>query len=197
MLWDYACVETVISINLLPAEFRKEKATGSFLRNKLFLNGLTATFLILTFFLHLQYRWVQDEYKRLKEQWSGLEKDSVRMAQLKTQIEQGVKDESDFLHNYVSSPFSTTAILNAVNALLPSSIWLLELKVTRLGKDNTFLLKGISLPGKQGMSIQDIEKYLSDLKEKFPTRTEIVLTTSRQVKDNRELTLFTAVFKWL
>jgi len=187
----------VILINLLPAELRKESAArASLLQNKWLLNGLAVGFLLSTFFLHLQYQVVRVEHKRLLEEWAVLEKDSSRVTQLKTQIEQGAKSERDFLQNYVNSPFSTTMILSSVSQLLPLSVWLLELKVTRLGTENTFLLKGISLPGKQGTSIQDIEKYLSELKDKFPPRTEIVLTTSRQVKEDRELTLFTAVFKW-
>lgn len=187
----------MISINLLPPEYRKAKGSHySVLRNKRLLNGIGAGFLILTFIFYLQYQWESASFQELRTQWTTLEREVQRVTQLKTKIEQGAKGESDFLQRYVGSSFPTTTILSSINVLLPPSIWLIELKVTRRAHENTLLLKGLSLPSQRGVSIQDIERYLSGLKEKFPTRAEIILTTSRQLKENRELTLFTAVFKW-
>lgn len=187
----------MILINLLPPEYRKERGSkSSFLRNKRALNGIGAGFLILTFIFYVQYQLESVQFHKLRTQWATLEKEVQRVTQLKAKIEQGVKGENDFLESYIATSFPTTVILSTVNVLLPPSIWLLELKVTRRTHENTLLLKGLSFPGRQGVSIQDIEKYLSGLKEKFPTRVDLILTTSRQLKENKELTLFTAVFKW-
>ncbi len=187
----------MILINLLPLEYRKKGGSQhSVLRNKRLLNGIGAGFLILTFIFYVQYQWELLRFRELQTQWATLKEEVQRVTQLKTKIELGAKGESDFLQSYVASSFPTTAILSSVNVLLPPSIWLIELKVTRRAHENTLLLKGLSLPSQRGTSIPDIEKYLSGLKEKFPTRAEVILTTSRQLKENRELTLFTAVFKW-
>jgi len=132
----------------------------------------------------------------LKNQWASLAQNAQRVIQLKNEIDSGVREEKDFLERYVISSLKTTALLSAISTLLPDSTWLLELKVARQPDENTFLLKGLSLPSPRTSSIQDIEKYLRDLKEEFPPETELILTTSRQIKENRELTLFTAVFKW-
>ena len=123
-------------------------------------------------------------------------KHSETIASLKSKIEEGSKKEKEFLEHHITSPFPTTSILTAVSELLPDSIWLVELKVSREAKENTFLLKGLSLPSPHYSSIQDIEKYLREIKERFPPATQLILTTSRQVKENQELTLFTAIFKW-
>lgn len=153
-------------------------------------------FAALTVFFYVQYQLGLGTLRELKNRWAFLQKDVQRVTQLQREMEEGVKGEGQFLDRYVTSSFPVTTILSAASEFLPASIWLVELKVSRQPKENTLLLKGFSVPFEHRSSIQDIEKYLHDIKEKFPPKTELILTTSRQTKENRELTLFTAVFKW-
>ena len=112
-------------------------------------------------------------------------------------MESGSKAERQFLENYVISPFPNTLILSALSELLPDPLWLVELKIVRQPKSNLLLIKGVSQSMREESSVQTIEEYLRALKEKFPANTDLVLTTSRQREGTTELTLFTAVFKWV
>ena len=56
-------------------------------------------------------------------------------------------------------------------------------------------IKGLSLPSKEKSSIEAIEIYLHQLKEKIPD-ANLSLTTTRQTIEGTELTQFTANFAW-
>ena len=187
----------MIRINLLPPELRKTK--GFFLAlilKKKVLIGAGSLFVGLTLIFYIQYQLSLRTFKSLQSHWVFLQKDIQRVSDLQSSLESGSKKEKEFLERYVTSPLPLTAISNAVNQFLPDSVWLIEIKVDRKPQENNLLLKGFSVPSSHSSSIQDIEKYLRDLKAVFPPQAELILTTSRQTKDNAELTLFTAVFKW-
>ncbi len=187
----------MILVNLLPPEFRKQTTRlGGTWPSQSLLKILGAGFLALTLFFYVQYLFEIREFKKLNKEWMGLQEEVRRVDQIKTDMESGSKGERTFLERYIASSFRTTAILSSVSQLIPDSIWLVEVKILRQPKENTLLLKGVSVPSREKSSVQAIEKYLKDLKEKFPSGAELVLTTSRQQKDRSELTLFTAVFKW-
>ena len=187
----------MITINLLPTELRSKGAPSPlFIHRKKILIGCGAAFVVLTLAFYLQYQLGLQALKNLQSRWLSLQKDVKRISELQLHIESGSKKEKEFLERYVTSPFPVTSILNAVNKFLPDSVWLIELKIARQPQESTLLLKGLSLPSSRRLGIQDIEQYLREMKAIFPPRTEVVLTTSRQVKENRELTLFTAIFKW-
>ena len=187
----------MILVNLLPPELRRGGGIHPLLRDQRRMAVLGGGLLVfLTMIFYLQYQLDLRTLKELQNRWSSLQKDVQRVTELQKEMEKGAKGEKQFLDRYVTSSFPVTTILSAVSEFLPDSIWLVELKVLRQPKENTFLLKGFSVPFEHRSSIQDIEKYLHDIKEKFPAKAELILTTSRQTKENRELTLFTAVFKW-
>lgn len=187
----------MIQINLLPKEFRRERTSPILLiQQKKHGRILGFVFLLLTLLFYIQYHMNLGKLRALREEWASLQGDVGRVTGLKNQIDSGGKKEKQFLEDYVTSPFPATAILSAVSTFLPDSIWLVELKISRRPNENTFLVKGFSLPKQKHSGIQDIEAYLRALKEGFPPETDLLLTTSRQVKEEMELTLFTAVFKW-
>lgn len=186
----------MILVNLLPEDLRKKKESHFlFQRRKIAKTG-GICFAILTFIFYYQYQFSLKTASVLQIQWSFVEKDVGRVNQLRKSIEDGSKKEREFLERYVVSTFPNTAILSAVSEHLPNSVWLLELKILRQPDENALLLKGLSLPSQSHSTIKDIEKYLRDLKGQFPPQTDVILTTSRQHEKNKELTLFTAVFKW-
>lgn len=187
----------MIEINLIPRELRREAGKARFFwLNPKTLKMAGVAFLGLTFLCYIFYLFDIKTLKKLKAQWPAIQQEALRVDSIRTEVEGGSKKQKEFLEGYVTSTLPTTKILSAVSELLPDSIWLVELNVTREPKENTFLLKGLSLLSKRHTSIQDIEKYIRDLKKVFPPSSELVLTTSRQQKEDMELTLFTAVFKW-
>lgn len=187
----------MIKLNLLPQEFRKTKAIVLTAAQKRRIGlGVSAIFLGVTVILYMQYHRGLREVKELQARWNSIQQDVQRVTGLQVQVEEGSKKEKALLERYVTSPFPVTAILNGINQHLPDSVWVIELKVDRSGQENRFLVKGFSLASARSSSIQDIEKYLRDLKRGFPPSTELVLTTNRQIRENKELTLFTAVFRW-
>ncbi len=188
----------MIQINLLPPELRtdKKKLFSFSAKNKKILIAVSAALGVLTLLFYVQYLLSLGTLKELQKKWVTLQNDILRVSNLQLEIEEGSKKEKAFLEHDITSPLSVTAVFNTLNQYLPDSIWLIETKFTRQPKESIFLVRGYSLPSAQRSSIQDIEKYLRDLKQTFPSQTELILTTSRQTKENEELTLFTAVFKW-
>lgn len=187
----------MILINLLPAEFRKGTLGESrFLRLLQWAKLGGILFLILTLALYAHHIFVSRALAKLQTQWQQLESDVMRIQQMRDEMNQGSKAQKDFLEKYVVAPFRATSILTYISEFLPDSIWLVELKILRQPLQGTLFLKGLSLPSGERSSVQQIEKYLGDLKAKFPEDTVLVLTTSRQQKEKAELTFFMAAFKW-
>jgi hypothetical protein len=187
----------MILVNLLPAEFRRDATHhGPSWPKKNIARAGAIVFLALTGIFYIQYLFGMKTLKGLESRRLAIQQDLQRVDRNRMEMEAGSKGERTFLENYAIPPFQTTSILSSVSQTLPNSIWIVELKVLRLPKDNTLLLKGVSLPSGEKSSVHEIEKYLRDLKDQFPGNAELVLTTSRQQKERMELTLFTAVFKW-
>lgn len=188
----------MILINLLPGEFReREPAYARTGLKPVHLRLAGAIFLGLTLILYVHYLISLKTLSGLKSGWASIYQDVQRVTQIRTGMDGGVRVESKFLKDYIRVSFPTTRILSAVSESLPDTVWLIELKVTRTPKENSLLLKGLSHPSRGHSSIHEIEKYLRELKNGFPPGTDLMLTTSRQQRDQTELTLFTAVFKWL
>ncbi|MBI4115827.1 MAG: hypothetical protein HY447_04535 [Candidatus Omnitrophica bacterium] len=187
----------MISVNLLPVEFRKRKEIHFVgLPNKKVGKIVGGIFITLTAIFYVQF-WINlATYKQLEKSWPVLQTDQARVFKLRSEIDKGSKNEKTFLDSYITSSYATTSLLTAVSETLPDSIWLVEMKFARNPNENALVLKGLSRVSKKHSSIQDIEKYLRDLKRRFPQGTSLILTTSRQSRENVELTLFTAVFKW-
>ena len=187
----------MILINLLPTEFRKAAFGDPKMRRWIrLLQASGALFAGLTLIFYVQYLLESRTLKTLQNQWQSLEADAQRVQQIRDEMAQGSGAEKKFIEGFIISPFLATQILSGVSELLPDSIWLLELRLVRQPQNNSLLVKGMSLSGKDRTSVQKIEKYLGDLKAIFPENIELVLTTSRQQKDRVELTFFTAIFKW-
>lgn len=188
----------MIQINLLPLELRtgRNSLLPFSAKNKKILIAVGAALGALTLLFYVQYLLSLGMLEELQKKWVTLQNDILRVSNLQLEIEEGSKKEKAFLEHDITSSLPVTAVFNTLNQYLPDSIWLIEMKFIRQPKENTFLVRGFSLPSAQRSSIQDVEKYLRDLKQTLPPQTELVLTTSRQTKETKELTLFTAVFEW-
>lgn len=188
----------MILINLLPTEFRKTALHDPRMRGWIrVFQASGALFVVLTLIFYVQYLFASRTLKTLQTQWQSLEVDAQRVQQMKDEMAQGSGAEIKFLETYITSTFRTSQILTGVSALLPDSMWLIELRLVRQPQNASLLIKGMSFPGIDRTSVQEIEKYLGDLKAKLPENVDLVLTTSRQQKNKAESTFFTAIFKWV
>lgn len=188
---------TMILINLLPSEFKAQTQKKPALTLDSKAAKIGGAFLVaLTLFFYVKYLMGVGEVKKLRGQWTAIQQEALHADQISVELESGVKSERLFLDQYVVSPFLVTTALNAVSRSLPASIWLVELKMSREARGSSLLVKGVSLPSREKSSVEEVEKYLRDLKAALPANTELVLTTSRQQKEKRELTLFSAIFNW-
>ena len=155
-----------------------------------------ALFLAVTMTFYVQYLLAFKSIKDLRNRWTLMQGDLLQVDKLRGELESGIKAERNFLDNHVLSGYRATEILSAVSELIPDAIWLYELRLIRELGGNTLVIKGAARSRKGKSSVQEIEKYLRDLKAKSPPNTELSLTTTRQEKETLELTMFTAVFKW-
>lgn len=186
----------MIQINVLPHEFRRGTLQQTVQANRALLTFAGIAFLGLTLLFYVQYLVGTQAERTLEKRWEAVQEQVERLVQMKSEIEGGIQRERDFLENRALSVFPTTAILDNISLSIPDSVWLVELKATRGGEDNTLLLKGYALPTQGPSSIHDIEMYLKALKEKFPKDTNVILTTTRQQQEKTEVTLFTAILRW-
>lgn len=188
----------MILVNLLPSQLRHRKGgTEVTLPKKQIGKIVFVLFLSVTAVFYVQYFISLHSIKGLRNRWALLQSDLLRVDKLRGELESGSKAEHSSLDKYVLSNYRTTEILSSISESIPDSIWLIELRVLRDAGGNTLVLKGAARSKKGRSSLQDIEKYLRDLKAKSPPNTELSLTTTRQEKEMMELTLFTAVFKWV
>lgn len=186
----------MILINLLPKELNSVKPGLPPLAVRRVGTGITVVFSVLTLFFYFQYLHQLKIHAEFRRHWASLEHTVRQVAQVKAELEGGVKTEKDFIEKYVVPQLKFTTLFSSAGEHLPESAWLVELQLERAEKGNVLVLKGVALPSRKETSIQEIEKYLKTLRDELPPGTNLLLTTSRQQKEKLELTQFTAVFKW-
>lgn len=185
----------MITINLLPPEFKvvEKKGGNAPGRKFLFLGG--GLFALLTGFFYFDYLGTTLKLTGLEKEWKQLEPQSVAVRTLKAKIEKTVRPEADFLRTRVAVDKPLTHLLSWIQELLPDTFWLIELKMERSADKVKILLKGLALPSKEKSSIELIENYMQALKAKLGNAA-LNLTTTRQKMNDTNLTLFTASFEW-
>lgn len=196
MLWVCVCDNTaMIRINLLPQEFRPKETvsyTGRYFKTAI-LAGVALTLLTLVFYVDFILSF--GKLRRIEGDWKTSQPEYQKLTQLQKEVEGPLKQERQFMEQFVTTSRPLTSFLMWGSELLPDSAWLVELKLSRSKESGNFLIKGLSLPSKEKTSIEHIESFLQALKAKMPD-TRLALTTTRQEIDKVELTQFTAHFGW-
>ncbi len=185
----------MIKVNLLPEEFRiVHKSPNQFpVMRVSILVGIF--FMILTVFFYFDYLHASKELKTLTATWTTLQPQSAQLKALETEVESTLKPERDFLLRHVMTAKPLTFGMSWVNELLPESGWLTELRMEQGQGTQSLFIKGLVLPSKERSSIELIEVFLHQLKERIP-EAELSLTTTRQKIEGAEVTQFTANFDW-
>ena len=152
-------------------------------------------FVLLTVYFYVDYLGAKAKLSTLRAEWSVMEPQSKDLQKLEQEVQNTLKPERDFLAAFVATERPLTHYLAWLSEALPEKIWLVELKMDRGANGESLFIKGLSLPSKEKSSIEHIENYLNQLKQKMPD-ADLTLTTTRQTTDNVEMTQFIANFQW-
>lgn len=185
----------MITINLLPEEFRtKEKTSSKYPAAQIGI-GVGVVLALLTVFFYFDFISANHSLKKLQKESAAILPQSQKLKQLEQEVEKTLKPENVFLNRFVTADKPLTHLLSWTSEFLSSSAWLTELKLTREGEGGKLFLKGLTLPTKEKSSIELIEDYVHQLKGKMPD-ADLSLTTSRQKVKTVQVTEFVANFVW-
>ena len=188
----------MISINLLPEEFRVKKKRKSDGEQKPYLKlaaGGVVLFLIMTGYFYIDFLIASSRLKKVEKDWLAAQPQATELANLQKQVDTTLRPEKDFLASFVATGNPLTHILQWCSEFLPVSGWLSEVQLQRRGEGGDLLVKGYCLGNKEKSSIEQIETYLHELKTKMPD-ANLSLTTTRQKYEGVEITQFIANFVW-
>lgn len=185
----------MITINLLPEEFRAAEKKSSKYPVIPIAIGAGVLFILLTIFFYFDYISANISLNKLNKESVTILPQSQRLKQLDTEVQEILKPENVFLNRFVTADRPATPMLSWVSEFLPPAAWLTELKLTREGEGGKIFIKGMSIPTKEKSSIEQIEAYVHQLKAKMPD-ANLSLTTSRQNIKNVEVTEFVANLEW-
>lgn len=185
----------MIELNLLPEELRiKERKKGEIPWKTIGIS-VAVGFVLLTLWLYVGYWQQARRLSELQARWIGIQEQYKELTELQTLVDGALKKEKDFMVSFVTSEKPLTHLMNWCSEFLPEGAWLTALNLKREGDVATIAIKGLAIPSKAFSSIEQIEDYLQKMKEKMP-KSQLSLTTTRQVKEGVEITQFTANFTW-
>ncbi len=185
----------MIAINLLPEELRiKEKKIPKIPALKI-AAGVGVVFVLLTLIFYIDFLMAKSKLGKLEKEWQTIQPQHQKLISLEQEVETKLKPENQFLNRFVTADRPLTHMMNWANEFLPSTMWLIEFKLERVGEGGKLFVKGLALPSKDKSSIEFIETYVHQLKEKI-TNANLSLTTTRQKIKNVELTQFIATYDW-
>lgn len=185
----------MITINLLPEEFRIKEKTKSKYPVVQIAIGAGVLFALLTVAFYIDFLIANVSLGKLRKESADILPLSQQLKQLEQEVEQTLKPENTFLNRFVTADKPLTQLLMWTSEVLPSSAWLTEFKLTREGEGGKLFIKGLTLATKEKSSIEQIESYLHQMKEKMPD-VNLSLTTSRQRIKDTEVTEFIANYDW-
>lgn len=187
----------MIEINLLPEEFRiKENASAKVDIPALKLAiGAGVLLVLLTAYFYVDFLLSAGKLKKLEARWREVQPQALVLNRLQSEVEGVLKTERDFLKLFVTNERPLTHTLTWLSEFLPETAWLTEVKMQHNAEASNLVVKGLCLPTKEKSSIEHIEDYLHQLKQRMQD-AKLSLTTTRQIKDEIEVTQFVAVFDW-
>lgn len=185
----------MITINLLPQEFRVQPKSESNIPYVKIAIAAAVVFALLTLYLYGDLLFARTQLKKVQAEWAKVQPESLELKKLEDEVEKTLRPEKIFLESFVTAQKPLTLFMRWVSEFLPDSVWLTEFRMERKQDGGHFFIKGLALPSKEKSSIEAIEIYLHQLKEKIP-EAHLSLTTTRQTLEGTELTQFTANFSW-
>ena len=185
----------MITINLLPQEFRIQAKSEHSLPYLKIAAVCGILFSLVTVYFYVDLLVAKAQLKKIRGEWSQIQPKSAELKKLEDEVEKTLKPEKVFLESFVTAQRPLTSFLVWAGELLPETVWLTEFQMERKGEGGRLFIKGLALPSKEKSSIEAIEIYLHQLKEKI-VDGNLSLTTTRQTLEGKELTQFLANFEW-
>lgn len=186
----------MIEINLLPEEFRiKEKVAKKEVPVIKIAIGAGVMLFILTISFYFDYLGAAKKMKVVDAKWVEVQPQAKVLNELKEEVEQVLKKEKDFLAQFVTTERPLTFTLQWLSEYLPGTAWLTHVSLEHKKDSVGLAIQGLCVSSKDKTSIEAIEEYLHELKQKMP-QAKLSLTTARQFENDIETTRFTAVFEW-
>lgn len=187
----------MIKINLLPAQYRREKKNASPVPYLSVLFLVAGLFVLLTLFFFIDYLKVKTSHGVVSKEWQRFNPQMAQLKDLETKVETEMKNEKSFFENYVlNDKNSVTRMMIWASEYLPPQGWLTEVKMDREGEGYRLILQGMVYSSRAKTGIEQIEEFLNQLKAKLPKAT-LNLTTSKNVAKDKgsEGTSFVASFE--
>ncbi len=185
----------MITINLLPQEFRPQLKSEQRIPYLKIAAICGILFAVLTIYFYVDLLLANAKLKRIQAAWAKIQPQSIALKKLEDTVEKTLNPEKNFLEGFVTVQKPLTLFMVWASELLPDGVWLTEFSMERKQEGGHLFIKGLALPSKEKSSIESIEIYLHQLKEKIPD-ANLSLTTTRQTLEEKELTQFTAHFDW-
>lgn len=186
----------MITINLLPLEYRKAKKSTNALPYVPLAILFAVLFLLLTGFFFADYLKAKSAHEAVYNEWLQLRPQMQQLKALEAKVEMEMRGEKEFLEKHMLNTEPMTLILQRLSEYLPARIWLTELKLERIRAGGRLALQGVVLATSEKTGIEQIEDYMGKLKGAVP-KGSFSLTTAKQTeKDAKAGTSFSAVFDW-
>jgi Tfp pilus assembly protein PilN len=185
----------MIELNLLPIELRRKiKKQGEIPWMQIVI-GVVCIVVLTTVWAYIDYLSQKKTLNELEKRWTSIQPQYQELTALQKSVEGPLKQEKDFMVQFVTSEKPLTNLISWGSEFLPEGVWLTELHLQRAGEVANVTIRGLALPAHKQSSIEQIELFLQKMREKMPD-SNLSLTTTRQMMDDFELTQFTAVFVW-
>lgn len=185
----------MITVNLLPAEYKVSKRSVSFKSYMPLAFLFGSVFALMTVFFYLDYLKTSRVYDRVYKEWEQIKPQMNQLKALENRVEVEMRAEKDFLEKNILNVQPTAEVLQWISEYLPARAWLTDLKFERHIEGGRLLLQGAVFSMADKTGIEQIEAYMSSLKQKLPSG-EFSLTTAKQESGKAEGMSFTATFEW-
>jgi hypothetical protein len=169
----------MILVNLLPKEYRvsdKPKYSVSFRWGAL---AMFLCFLAVSLFNLYEYVGLRNESRSLQAQWQKIEGPSREADQLQFELGASVLSEIKFYDTFLDPPFEMALMLNLISDLIPRSLTLQNLKLSRHGHEFEVIMNGISETWSEKSKLVEIQNFANGLKDQLeeflrPTGNDLI-----------------------
>lgn len=164
----------MITINLLPVEFRRKKEMPALLSLRFGIISACLISILLWIFFSSLKGMVQADLSAALSEWKGVELKSQEADKVMLEINQDLLERQKLKDAIQANRISWAYVLNEISNLLPESVWLDQLKLQWNEKKNLeFLLKGTARPRENEPDIKVIGRYVSDVERMMEKTFEL------------------------
>lgn len=202
----------MILINLLPQELRLQETKKIHIPYREIALVTFVIFVLLSLYNLFHFVRIREAHRNLQKQWNALADRSAQADSLEKELGATILAEVDFYDSLVDPNLEAARTLNFISDLIPSGIWLTEMRFVRNQKDIQLVLNGLSeSSAKGGARLIEIQNFANKLKEQMEQfigpaspmnpnvkrHMKVAVTTSSQKMDHSagELTQFVATFE--